>query len=270
MQVVIEYVLIENFIINFFILKTCETFMKEKASLKILNCIFGAIFALAFPLFNLTVFGELLCKVLVGAIMVCISFSFKTIYRFLYIYFAFAMMTFVFGGVTSALMQLVGNTSVFVIITICGVAFACVNIFMRSYNKKKIIKNFRYCVRLFFNGKHIDETGYFDSGNILYDSITNKPIILITPSVFERVTGENYYEFVLKNKDPASKLKNCHYVAASTSMSQGKILVFELDKLQIIAKDNEIKEYDGVFVGLSFADFSKSFDSDLLLHSSLI
>ena len=135
---------------------------------------------------------------------------------------------------------------------------------------KKIIKNFQYAVRLHFNGNTIDEKGYFDSGNILYDTVTSKPIILITPTIFERITGQNYFEFVLKNENPSGILKNCHYIPASTSLSQGKMLVFELDKLQIMNKDNEIKDYENIFVGLSFADFEKSFNSGLLLHSSLI
>ena len=270
MQIIIEYVLIENFLINFFILKICELFLKEKASLKILNSLFGAIIALCFPLFNLSVTGEILLKILVGSIMVCISFSFKTFGKYLYDFFAFALMTFVFGGATALLSNLTSETNVFLIMLICSSVFFLSNIFFKVYNKRKTIKDFQYYVRLFFNGSQIDEMGYFDSGNILYDNITNKPIILISPQVFEKLTGQNYFEFVLKEKSPNSVLKNCHYIPASTSMSQGKMLVFELEKLQILSKNNELKEHYNIFVGLSFADFEKSFNSGLLLHSSLI
>ncbi len=269
MQIVIEYVLIENFLINYFILNICEKFLKEKASLKILNSIFGAIVALCFPLFNLTVVGEILLKILVGSIMVCISFSFKTFSKYLYDFFAFALMTFVFGGAVELLSGLTSETSVFVIMLICSILYFLSCFFFKAYNKRKTLQNFQYYVRLHFNGNQIDEKGYFDSGNILYDNITNKPIILISPVVFEKLTGENFYEFALK-ENPTTLLKNCHYVPASTSMSQGKMLVFELDKVEILSKNNEIKEHKNIFVGLSFADFEKSFDSGLLLHSSLI
>lgn len=269
MQIIIEYVLIENFLINFFILHLCELFLKEKASLKILNSIFGAIIALCFPLFNLTVVGEILLKILVGSIMVCISFSFKTFTKYLYNFFAFALMTFVFGGAVELLTGLTSETSVFVIMLICTFVFFLAKLFFKAYNKKKTIQSFKYFVRLYFNGNHIDETGYFDSGNILYDNITNKPIILISPIVFEKLTGQNYYEFLLKEKS-MDFLKNCHYIPASTSMSQGKMLVFEVEKVEILSKNNEIKEHKNIFVGLSFANFEKAFDSGLLLHSSLI
>jgi len=270
MQIVIEYVLIENFIINLFILKICELFLKERASLKILNSIFGSIIALCFPLFNLTIIGELFLKILVGSVMVCVSFSFSTFKKYLYNYFAFALMTFVFGGAVKTISGFTTEFNVFVIITVCGILFTTSLVFFKSYNKRKTMQNFKYCVRLFYNGNIVDETGYFDSGNILYDTITNKPIILISPSVFEKLTGKNYYEFVLKETSPKNLLKNCHYIPASTSMSQGKMLVFELDKLQIISKTNKVKEFDNLFLGLSFADFEKSFNSGLLLHSTLI
>ena len=48
------------------------------------------------------------------------------------------------------------------------------------------------------------------------------------------------------------------------------MLVFEVDKLQIIVKNKEVKEHKNIFLGLSFADFERSFNSQLLLHSTLI
>ena len=119
--------------------------------------------------------------------------------------------------------------------------------FFSAFSKRKTIKEFQYCVRLFYNGKEVDEVAYFDSGNILYDNITNRPIVLISPSVFEKLTGNNYFEFVLKETSTTC-LKNCHYVPASTAMSQGKMLVFEVDKLQIIVKNKEVKEHKNIFL----------------------
>ena len=268
MKIVIEYVLIENFIINFFIIKITELFLKEKARLIILNSIFGSIIALVFPLFRLATFPSLIAKALVGSIMVCVSFDFKTMTKYLYIYFAFALMTFIFGGFISVLGQTITDTSIFLIVLFSGMLFFSIKTFFKFYNKRKTLKEFQYSVRLYFNGKEIDEKGYFDSGNILYDNVTNSPIILISENVFSKLVGQSYYEFVLKNQNPKDILTNCHYLSASTSMSNGKMLVFELEKMQIISKNNQVKEYAHQFVGLSFSNFEKSFESGLLLHSS--
>lgn len=270
MQIVIEYVLIENLIINFFILKTCELFLKEKASLKVLNSLFGAIIALCFPLFNLSMLGQILLKILVGSIMVCVSFSFKNLSQYLYRLFAFALMTFVYGGGVEMLSQTIGSFNTMIILLCSTILFFAISIFFKVYNKHKTLKEFQYSVRLFYDGKEIDEMAYFDSGNILYDNISKKPIVLITPLVFEKLTGQNYFEFVLKETSPNKLLKNCHYVPATTSMSQGKMLVFEVEKLQIIVKNKEVKEHKNIFLGLTFSDFEKSFNSGLLLHSTLI
>lgn len=269
MQIVIEYVLVENLIINFFILKSCELFLKEKAAIKFFASLFGSIISLCFPLFNLTLIGSLLLKVLVGSIMVCFSFKFKNLSQFFYKYFAFSLMTFVFGGAVEVLTQSLGQLSTIIVLIVTTILFFMLSFFFSTFSKRKTIKEFQYCVRLFYNGKEVDEVAYFDSGNILYDNITNRPIVLISPSVFEKLTGKNYFEFVLKETSTTC-LKNCHYVPASTAMSQGKMLVFEVDKLQIIVKNKEVKEHKNIFLGLSFADFERSFNSQLLLHSTLI
>lgn len=269
MQIIIEYVLIENIIINFFILKVCEKFLKEKASLKFLNSLFGAIIAVCFPLFNLSAIGIILLKILVGSVMVCFSFKFKNLSQFFYKYFAFSLMTFVFGGAVEALSQATGDLSIVLILIFAFLLYFLFSHFLATYTKRKALKDFQYSVRLFYEGKEVDEMAYFDSGNILYDNITKKPIVLISPEVFEKLTGKNYFEFVLKESSTLM-LKNCHYVPASTSMSQGKMLVFEVEKLQIIIKNQEVKEHKNIFLGLSFADFEKSFNSNLLLHSTLI
>ena len=125
-------------------------------------------------------------------------------------------------------------------------------------------------MRIFFNGQTLDEKAYLDTGNVLFDSISQKPVILISPKVFEKLVGQNCYEFMLKNQNPKDVLKNCHYIPASTSLSQNKMLVFEIDKLQILIKNNQVKEYDSQFVGLSYANFEKAFEAGLLLHSSQI
>lgn len=270
MKIIVEYVLFENLLINFFILKTTQFFLKEKPKFVFLNSFFGAIIALVFPMFNLSTIMSLLAKALVGSIMVCISFSFQSFKRFIYFYFAFILMTFVYGGTCSMLAQQYGQVNVLIFVAVCGLTYVLVSVFLKAYNRRKEIKNFQFSVKLHFNGNLLYEKGYFDSGNVLYDNVTNKPIILITTKVFEKLVGQSYYEFVLKNSDPKKVLKNCHYVSASSSLSQGKMLVFEIDKIEVMTKSNCVKEYEGQFVGLSFADFEKTFDSGLLLHNSLI
>lgn len=268
MKIVIEYVLIENLLINFFILKTTEKFIKQKTQLVWLNSLFGAIISLICPILNLTTIGTIFLKVFVGSVMVCISFDFKFLSKYLYIYFAFSIMTFAFGGFCEIFKNLAGEKICLICIILCMILYMCISKFLKHYHKQKTIENFQYAVRFFYNGNMVDEKGYFDSGNVLYDTITNSPIILISLESFKKITGENYYELLLKNK--TTNLKNCHYIPASTSMSQGKMLVFEVDKVQIIDKKNQVREFQNLFLGISFADFEKSFNSGVLLHSTLI
>ena len=75
MTVYIEYVLINNFIIDFFLLKT--TFLLSGKSAKIyrliLASIFGSVVALIYPLVNLSPILTALFKLLVGIMLLVIS-----------------------------------------------------------------------------------------------------------------------------------------------------------------------------------------------------
>ena len=52
MKIVIEYVLLENFLINIIVLKTVELFLKEKGRLFFLSALLGAGVTLVFQIFN--------------------------------------------------------------------------------------------------------------------------------------------------------------------------------------------------------------------------
>ena len=116
------------------------------------------------------------------------------------------------------------------------------------------------------NENVIYEEGFLDSGNMLYDSITKKPIILITYDVFNKFYQNiNYINAVTKNFDK-SKVKDGHFVKINSIGSGTSILVFTIDEMQL----GNGKTFKDVSVGLSFSGFDKSFGKKILLHSAMI
>ena len=77
MKVVIEYVLIENLIINYFIMSCCGALFKVKPRWWFVSCLSGALMALFFPIFNFPIYIRIISTVLVAIIMVAISFPIK-------------------------------------------------------------------------------------------------------------------------------------------------------------------------------------------------
>ena len=58
-----EYVLVENFIIDYFILACTGKILKEKGKWLWLGSLLGSIIAILCPLFNLTIWSSLLIKI---------------------------------------------------------------------------------------------------------------------------------------------------------------------------------------------------------------
>lgn len=265
-MIVIEYVLIENFIINFFIFTCSAALLHEKIKLKVFASLVAAGLALVFPLFNLSWWASLIIKVFMGAGLVSLCFSFKNLKQFFVDYATFMGFTFLFGGGVFALQQVVGELSLLAIIGTCFAVFLVACGVIKYILKKRVVDNFRTSVKIIDGEKSIEETGYFDSGNLLYDPISSQPIVLITFDVFAKLYGEGAMGMFFKKFDEKS-LKCGHYISAKCAAGGGKMLVFRVDKLLI--GDKQL-EFDRPFLGVSMSGFEKAMHSGVLLHSSQV
>lgn len=267
MQIVIEYVLIQNFIINYFILSCSAKMFKVRARLWWLSALFGAIMALFFPIFNFPVYVQILAMVLVCIIMVSISFPIKKLKDAFYYGLGFTFLTFVFGGATTLVTMWFGSLSTLVITLVALIMDISLKIMLRHIARRRAINSFTCSVQICCKGRVVEENGYIDSANMLYDPITKSPIVLISRQVFKKVVGEDYL-FFLANATKIKKLPYGHTISANGAVSGGKMIVFMADKITITEKGH-VREYSNTFLGLSTADFSRTLGSGVLVHSTL-
>ena len=267
MEIIIEFTLLINFLLNFFIVKITALFLKEKARFCTLSALLGAAISLIAPLCHLNVICKLIVTVFTAAFMVSLSFSFKKIKKFIMIYGSFLGGTFLFGGGCYAATQAFGQLPLIVLGLIAFGIYICAYFILKARNKKRVLDNFSFKVKLCINGQEVEEEGYLDSGNVLYDPITNKPIVLITYEVFSKFFHEDYLNAYMKKIDPR-KFKCGHYVKINTVASGTSILVFNADKLEVL--DGDKRTYNDISLGLSFSGFDKSLGKKILLHSELV
>lgn len=131
---------------------------------------------------------------------------------------------------------------------------------VRFVEKNRFIKNFLAKVSLNLNGKHIYLYGLIDSGNSLFDTITRKPIILISRKSLEQKFSRLEVENILKNR--------CRKIKCETVSGSGfEIPIFKADNVDIVF-DGEVKE---VFcmVGIVNHEFEKG-KFDCLLHRDFL
>ena len=264
----IEYIFLENFIINFFIISITGKFLKEKNKLFYLSAFLGALIAVVCPLFNLGLATSIVIKVFTSIMICCLSFKMKNLKQILFSFLLFFMTTFIFGGGVEFLKQIIGYVNLLIVLLTALCVYIMQRIIVRYLNKKKIIDNFTVKVQILDGEKKIEETGYFDTGNLLYDPITSKPICLITHQVFSKLYEKDIISIFVKKIDEKT-LKNGHYITVNSAVKGGKILVFCVDEM-ILDDGKEKKQIKDACLGLSFSGFEKAMHSQILLHSSQI
>ncbi len=263
MQIVIEEVLIINFFLNFLILKITSFIVGNKSRLLCLSALIGSIFALIEPLWNFNAVIKVLYCLCVSMLIILISFKYKSFKEYFYIYLIHLFTTFLFGGGCFALEQVVGSYPIY-IVAITGLAlFSILAIIIKIIKQRKKRKNFTYKLTFKDGDKVIKEDGYLDSGNVLYDNITKKPIVLVNFDVFHKFYEDiSYISFITKSFNESS-IKNGHYIKINSVGKGTSILIFTVDELSV---EGEEKSYKNVALGLSFSGFEKSFGANVLLH----
>ncbi len=266
MEIIIELSLLINVALNFMIIKLSALLVKTQCHLAFFSALIGGIIALLIPLFSISWYIKCLIIILVCSILTCISFRFKKFSEFLKYSIVILFTTFLFGGGCYAVESLVGQYTLFIVCVIGILIYIVSKVVIKSIQRKDLVQKFTYNVILKDNENVIYEEGFLDSGNMLYDSITKKPIILITYDVFNKFYQNiNYINAVTKNFDK-SKVKDGHFVKINSIGSGASILVFTIDEMQL----GNGKTFKDVSVGLSFSGFDKSFGKKILLHSAMI
>ena len=267
MEIIIEISLCTNLFINSFILKLTGYFIRQNPKLWLLSSFLGAVISIITPLFFLSVLSKIILQICVAFLMISISFNFKNSFKnFLFIFTVFLLTTFIFGGGCYALQNIIGQIPLFVIAIFCSFVYFLIKVIFRIQNKKNIVSNFTYKVRLVDGKKEIVEEGFLDSGNMLYDTITKQPVILITYKVFHKLYDNISLMSILTKTLNESSIKNGHYIKINGIGQGTSILVFTIDKLYV----GENHFFKNVMLGLSFSGFEKSFGKEILLHSELI
>lgn len=265
MQIEIELSLVINVFLNFLILSLTSLLLKERMRLPLLWALLGACISLISPLFLLNVYFKILLQIFTCLLITSLAYSLTSWKRFFIICGTFVLITFLFGGANYALQNLIGQFPLFVVAIVGSLIYIIVKIIYFNQRKKNNIDKFSYKVIIKDNGKVLQEDGFLDTGNVLYDTITKKPVILITFDVFQKLYSNVSYINAFMKKTQNCSIKNGHYIKINSIGSGTSILIFTVDELLV----GDDKSYKNAMLGLSFSGFDKCFGKKILLHSEL-
>lgn len=281
MEVYIEDVFIDNFIINFILLFTTAKIMHLDArwwqlALATLLGVGASILTLFISITGVALVGF---KLLLSILMVLCICTHPSLQKFFLAYLAFLCLTFIIGGACLALALTIGEVFIsesgqvsytlalpmgFIIGIAFGLAYIIAKLFV-SLKNRLLRQNFMFSATL--NGFKIK--AFLDTGNRLCDPATGKPITIISFEYFEKIFKDVSLATIILRKK-CDKLRDMHFIKANTIAPDARdIMVFCVDTLNL-SQNKEKITIKNALLGLSFAGIGKSLDCGLLLNPLLL
>lgn len=272
MTIYVEQSLLENFVIDFLLLKLSLLIFKYKTKKRkiFLASFLGALASLISPL--ISSYLSVLFKLVLSLIMVLIICPKLDIKKTFYLYLSFISFTFLFGGASYFLKTTVStfynnqinNIPFFYILLLCVLIFYTTILIVQKIYTKKSFVNFEFNVTLFSEHTKISTTAFLDSGNKLTDNFM--PVILIDSLTFLKLYPTESLTNVLLKKTDKLSMQNTHILKISNiNNSYSNLVVFTLPKL-IIEKD---KEFCNIPCAITLKKFNLNEEASCLLNPLL-
>ncbi len=272
MEVYIEFVVLDNLIINYVLLNFVNLTLKLNAKkyLMLLSSCVGMIVAIFLPLLSLHNMVLFIIKLLLGIIMILIIKKQKNIKQYLLAYLLFLTYTFVLGGMCFGLMFMLNMKTTFsgvilynfeipISLFVLLVLFYSKLLFklIRNIQKKFVYHTFYYDVKITHNNKSVYISAFLDSGNHI--EIDNGGVNIINLNAFIKLFPNiNYQQIILGNLKNCG-LKNAEFINVGSAVSSNKMLIFNVDQIEIIKDDSSVL-IQNAKLGLTKSKFSNNFD----------
>jgi len=269
MFVYVEYAVLDNLIIDYFLIKTSLRFggVKIKKLKVLFASVIATIFAIVMPMFNVNNILAFFLKILLAICIILLSGEYTSIKSYIFTLNIFILLTFVTGGGVIAILYLLNMQYVLVggeivnqgfpISVIIASALIITSVIVRIsktiYRKKQLIPFMQKC-QIVINGKGFSLNGFIDTGNRLYDDKMGCPIIVISKKMAEK---HNVIPYLTEQ---IAVLK------FSTISGQSAMPVYKLSGI-ILYVNNRVL-YKSASLAITSSDYDS--DYDIILHPALI
>lgn len=214
MYIVLEYYLLENFVVNFLILSMTNIITKSDASIK--NIILGSIFS---SLYSLVLFSPRLLflarpymKIIISLFIIRFTFGIKNLRIFIYQIMGFYIISFIFAGAIMGISFNHGNISKLLFeeskvvdifklkYILIGLATAIVISYriFNYYHEKIIQESYIVNVSIGYMGKEVSIKALVDTGHSLVEPFTNRPVFIAEFHGIEDILPISIREFYMK------------------------------------------------------------------------
>ena len=279
MIVYADIVFIENLIINYVILYVTTLLKKIKVSYFriLLSAICGSVYAVVSIIVS--------DNVILSIVMILIIYPTKDIRKFLETLAIFYLVSITTGGASIAISYLVNSYKVNtvngativdfpILFSLIGLILGIILIKITIDNVKSKItqKNIFYDVEVFIGNKKTKIKALLDTGNMLKDPISQKPVIIATKRSLKNVIPQEILEDIknILGGDRLGDIKlfeNRIKVIPFKSLGNEHGMLIGIKSNKIIVDNNEIKD---VIIGIYEKEFSRTKRYDALIGIDLL
>ncbi len=240
-----DVLVIINLIVNYLLLRASAAITSYSFRTRriLFSSFIGGISSLVIFIENISIFLNLLIKLILFTVMVLTAFGNKNIKSFLKCCASFALVNFGFAGIMFALTTTVfPNSSAYIngvvyfdisLLTLTVSAIICyiiLNLISR-FTKSKTPQKSIYEIRIHYGNNSAEGKALFDSGNTLCDCFSGRPVII----------AEKEFVKILFSNDDLTSLKNFRLIPFSTIKNSGALPSFMADKTEIKIKGKWIE-----------------------------
>lgn len=213
MTVYLDIIFLENICMNYIIILATGLILKKKISYIriLLSSTLGSIYVLVTYITNFQTLFGITMKILLSIAMVYIAFGSNSIKKQIKELLVFYLSSFAFGGTAFAMIYFIKPQNVMMkngvyigtytlnTILIGGiVGFVLINIVFKIV-KRKITKEDMNCqMKIVFDGKFIEVKTMIDTGNMLKDPISQKPVAIVESSLVKQILPSSIIDNIEK------------------------------------------------------------------------
>ena len=220
MEIYLDVILLENFIVDIFLLKVTSKILRKKITLKreFLGGILGALYTLVMVFKNLRIFAVIPCQIVVVYEIINISFKntnflFKLKAALIYLLGAFSLsglcimfsVSRSFKGISRG--YEINDYSIKGLLISLMIIYISFSRIIEYIKERTLIKNFTYDIEFFIGDSKYMIKGFLDTGNELREPITNFPCIIVEENFIANVNEKEAYYIPYKAIGYAGKLK---------------------------------------------------------------
>ena len=283
MTIYIDVVLIENLIMNYIILLATGIILKIKIKhLRLITAsLIGAIYTILTYVITIQIYSNFFLKFILSMMIIYVAYNppnVKKMWKYLLVFY---LTSFVFGGAAFALIYIVKPQDILMKnglflgtyplknVVLAGiVGFISVTTTFKIVKNKITKKDIYKEIKIEMNGKQIHLNAMLDTGNMLKDPITEKPVIVVEKIILYEVLPkelldnlENILGGDLKNISEKVKdkyIKKLKFIPFSSLGRQNGMLVgIKPDFVEIVEEQKTQKRND-IIIGI----YEKSLTKD--------